>query len=219
MTLAVIFDMDGLIIDSEPLQNNAWVDILKRHGKSPVLNEKTGLVHIIGISITKNWEYLKDKYGLSESVKELEEERMPVYLKSLGPGLKAMEGFAELVEKLFKNKIPMAIASSSKRNYIEIALKSLSAEKYFPVIISAAEFERGKPNPDVYLAAAKELGVKPESCVVLEDSGLGVQAGKNAGMKVITVPNSYTEDDSGLSLADVRVKSLKGVSLDMIKSL
>jgi HAD superfamily hydrolase (TIGR01509 family) len=213
---AVIFDMDGLIIDSEPLQSQAWCMVLKNYKKEPHL-DKNGLVHIVGITIEKNWNYLIKKYDLSKSFEDLEKERKPYFVKLLTQ-TKAMKGFYDLVKLLYSNKIPMAICSSSNMDYLKIAMKTLNIQKYFSVVISGQDFEKGKPFPDCYLATAKKLRIKPSECVVLEDSESGIISGSQAGMKVIAVPTRYTED-MDLSLADIRINSLENINLKILKEL
>jgi HAD superfamily hydrolase (TIGR01509 family) len=191
MVKAVIFDMDGVMVDTEPLQNKAFSWLVERENKKPVLFSN-GLIHKVGITEKENVEFLKKKYSLRGEVDMLVEERAQYYRKVLKEGIKPTKGLLSLVATLLRQGIRLGIASSSARQNIIFVIKRLGLEGSFLAIVSGEEVDRGKPYPDIYLEAARRLQMLPAECVVIEDSASGVLAGSRAGMKVIAVPNIYT---------------------------
>jgi HAD superfamily hydrolase (TIGR01509 family) len=217
---AIIFDHDGVMVDTEPLHSQAWIEVLNTHGATPELYE-SGLVHKAGITIEENWDILKSKYNLKEDTDLLEEQRGRIYIKLLRQA-KPMLGLEELLHTLRSEKqggdLKIAIGSSSNREYIEMAVRNFGFADDFDLIVSGQEVPRGKPAPDIYQKAARELGVSPENCLVLEDTSAGVIAAKSAGMQVIAIPNDYTKGYD-FSNADKVVTSLEQVNLELIYSI
>ncbi|MBT6995411.1 HAD family phosphatase, partial [Candidatus Woesearchaeota archaeon] len=163
MVEAIIFDHDGVMVDTEPLQSKAWIEMLKKYGKEPELYEN-GLVHIVGISIDENWKILKEKYNVEEEIDSLEEQRGEIYFNLLKEA-QPIEGLMDLLKDLNKEKISkgimLAIASSSNKEYIEAVVKKFGFEEMFDLIVTRKDVEKGKPNPDIYLKVANEFRVKP----------------------------------------------------------
>jgi HAD superfamily hydrolase (TIGR01509 family) len=217
---AIIFDHDGVMVDTEPLQSRAWIEILKKYGAKPKLHEN-GLVQIIGITINENWKILKRTHNLKENTDLLEGQRSHIYLAQLKRS-KPMDGLETLLQALRAEKqsgdLKIAIGSSSNREYIQIALHTLGFADDFDLIVSGKDVQHGKPAPDIYLKAARDLGISPENCLVLEDTSTGVTAAKAAGMTMIAIPNAYTAG-SDFSKADMVVSSLKAVDLELIYSV
>lgn len=210
MIKAIIFDMDGLIIDSEPIQSRAFEAIIKQCGKKPVMN-KDGVVQTIGIGDKQNLVVMKKKYRIKEDVNKLVERRNRIYVKLLRKSLKAMPDFYALIKAARKNGLKTAIASSSARMQVNAVVSGLKIS--VDATVSGDETKRPKPYPDIFLLAAKKLGVNPGSCIVLEDSGPGVEAAKRANMKVIAVPNEFTKKHD-FSKADMIVGSLKDINME-----
>lgn len=217
MIKAVIFDMDGLIIDSEPIQSEAFSQVIKAYGKTPILN-KNGLVMITGIRADDNWKIIKEKYQIDEDISILRDKRRIVYINLLKNNLKAMPGLYNLLTLLQNKQIKMALVSSSTLPNILFVLEGLKIKEYFEIIISGDDVTKGKPDPECFILGSKRLDVKPENCLVLEDAESGVIAGKAAGMKVIAVPNQYTKNHD-FSLADKVVDSLEKIDSKFLRSL
>ncbi|MBN1157730.1 HAD family phosphatase [Candidatus Woesearchaeota archaeon] len=217
---AVILDFDGLMVDTEPLQSQAWVRMLKKYDKTPELYDN-GLVHKVGKSIEENWKILKKKYVIQKSVEVLEKERSKIYLELLKKA-KPMEGLKKLLTRLYEEKnagrIKLGMASHSRKEYVEFVIEKLGFKDYFDTIVVRKDVNEDKPAPDIYLETARKLKVTPEKCVVLEDSETGVKAGHEAGMKIIAVPNKYTKQDN-FSEANLRIDSLKEIDMNKIYSL
>lgn len=218
MKKAVIFDMDGLLIDSEPIQSQSFELVLKEYDKVPTYHEN-GLVHKVGLKGDESWEQLKKQYEISEDTMVLRKKRRAAFLQLIQKGaITCMPGVLELLQMLHTEHIFTAIASNSIKEHIVPILQSLQIEKYFLAIASAEDGIKAKPEPDIYLKAADLLGVTPKECVVLEDSQTGALAGKRAGMTVVAVPSKFTKDQD-FSLADVRITSLHNFTLSFLKTI
>ena len=215
MIKAVIFDMDGVIVDSELIQSEAYETVLKKYGKEPILNE-VGIVHTVGIKEKENWEILKKKYELEKNTELLMSERSVVYLDLLKQNTKPMKGVLELIKLLKEKNITMAVASSSVMEHIKTVLSTLEIESHFEVVVSGQFVERGKPFPDINLEAARQMRVEPEECLVLEDAQSGVEAAKNGGMKVVAVPNEFTKSHD-LSKADYIITDLNEFNQEWLR--
>ena len=178
MIKAVIFDFDGVIIDSEPLNDIFFPKYLKKMGISVPSDffEK-----FKGTSSKTQWSYIIKKCDLTKPINELIIECSEDYIeftKSV-PDLKPIAGIKELLKMLTKFKIKIAIASSASKKRVYVILDMFKITKYFPIIIGADDIVHGKPNPEVYLLAAKKINVSPADCLVIEDSTNRVKTAKN----------------------------------------
>jgi len=208
-TKAVIFDMDGLLVNTEPLAFGASDRILReRYGVSIPHEVMSSLV---GLRADECWNRLRALYGLRESNAELEEAQAAYYAPLLRDESQAMPGATELVATLHGEGYPLAIASSSPLWQIETVLDRLGIRAMILTWASGFEVTRGKPDPDVYLLAAERLGVRPARCVAFEDSGPGTQAAKNAGMYAVAVPSAETSGHS-FERADLVLLNLVGAA-------
>ncbi|MEM2928536.1 MAG: HAD family phosphatase [Nitrososphaerota archaeon] len=211
-----MFDLDGVIIDSEPIHFKADKELLKRKGIKYSLEDASLFT---GKREKECYIELKRMYCLKESVKELIEERRKLFFSLLNKeNIKPMPGLINLLNILKKNNKKIAIASSSEKEYIEYVLNKFNIKEFFEVIVSGYEVEKGKPEPDVFLKASEKLKVNPNECLVIEDSRNGVIAAKKAGMKCIAIPNSITKNQD-FSLADRVLNSLNEITIELINSL
>lgn len=199
MIEAVIFDMDGVLIDSEPLHFEVDEMVLKH---LQIDKGKHYLERFVGYTNPAMWKIIKEEYQLEQSIEGLIELQMRIKLDYLEKSnYVAIDGVLELLNKIQAKKIPLAIASSSPRIFIEAVIDKIQIARYFTTWISGEEVPESKPAPDVFLGAAAMLNVQPENCIVIEDSKSGTIAAKSAGMKCIGFqnPNSGNQD---LSEAD-----------------
>ncbi|MGH4117231.1 HAD family hydrolase [Clostridium sp.] len=208
MLKAVIFDMDGVIIDSEPIHMKLENETYKKLGIDVTGNEHLSFV---GSTSHYMWKTLRNKYKLSQTLEELIEYDRNIYFKYLNSDeceIILIEGVKELIEDLHENGVKLAIASSSPLNVIEAIVKKFQIEEYFEVFVTGDYVKKSKPEPDIFIFAAEKLRVSPENCVVIEDSHNGVLAAKKAGMKCVGI-NSDVEGRQDISMADLVINSFK----------
>ena len=214
MINAVIFDLDGVLIDSEPLHCLADNQLLKDLG---IDTPENYFDRFTGLTDSAMWGAIKTDYLITKSIDELKLMQVPIKLKLLQEGdYKAISGTVELLEEIKKRHLPIAIASSSPRRFIEAVVQKIGIAQYIVTIVSGEEVEQSKPEPDIFLKAARLLNVNPSECLVVEDSKSGTIAAKKAGMKCIGYQN-LNSGNQDLSEADFIVNDIK--EIDIIKVL
>lgn len=186
---AFVFDFDGLMADSEPLAEWAWNQVLARYGHQ--LDDEV-LQAILGLRLADSAQFLCQHFDLPISPAEAAAERDRVFLQAAPNHLRACPGLYPLLDELTRRGVPMAVASSGHRRYIDLGLEALGLSGRFQAISAGDDVAHGKPAPDVYLLAAERLGVPPAACIALEDAPLGIEAARAAGMVCIAVPNFRT---------------------------
>jgi HAD superfamily hydrolase (TIGR01509 family) len=196
---AVLFDLDGTLVDTEPLYHEATRQLLARHGISPYTWEDHA--GFIGVGTLETLEVLATRFGLPEPADVLLAEENTLYLKLLRSSAEAFPQMRTLVERLHTAGVPMAVASGSSAEAIEAALVQCGLAEYFTATASAEEVPAGKPEPDVFLEAARRLSVAPRECAVIEDSGPGVAAAHAAGMRCLAVPSVPFSPGTGAEAA------------------
>ncbi len=206
---AIIYDMDGVLIDSEPLWRKAEIETFKDVGLT--FTEEM-CKPTMGMRTSEVIEYWYDKTPwLGKTKKEVEEKLLQRVTQLIVEEGKAMEGVIFSLN-YFKNKgLKIALASSSPMNLIEAVLNKLQIKHYFEVINSAENLNFGKPHPEIYIKTAKELKVKPKECLVIEDSFFGVLAAKSAMMEVIAIPDKENINDNNFVIADYNLKNLNEI--------
>ncbi len=205
MIEAVVFDLDGVIADTEQV----WDEVRER-----LVRERGGRWHeraqadMMGMSSPEWSAYMHDELGLAETPEEINDEVVRRMLARYRSGVPLLDGAVEAVERLAA-VFPLAVASSSNRPLIEAVLDAAGIAERFATTVSSEEVARGKPAPDVYLEAARRLGVRPERCAAVEDSANGLRSAHAAGMRVLALPNAhYPPAPDALALADVVLASL-----------
>lgn len=205
---AVIFDMDGVIIDSEPVYNGIHEKMLRDFGVKEILDVPEDYTGMTNSAVFK---IVREKYNLKQTVEEISAYQLKVILEEFSRlEDEPIDGIRDLLAFLKEQQIKTAIASSSARKLIETVVKKFNLMAFFDVIVSGEEVPAGKPAPDVFLEAARQLHVSPEDCLVIEDSKNGTIAAKAAGMSCIGFknPNSGNQD---LSRADNVVLSIRDI--------
>jgi HAD superfamily hydrolase (TIGR01509 family) len=216
VTAAVAFDLDGVLLDSEQVWNQAKEELVREHGGT----WRDEAPHdMMGMSSPEWSAYLRDELGvdldpgaISDAVvarlEEIYRERLPL-----------LDGAVEAVERLAQ-RWPLGLASSSNREIIDLFLELSRLGRFFEVTLSSEEVTRGKPNPDVYLEVARRLGVEPAACVAVEDSSNGIKAARAADMTVIALPNPhYPPGEEELAGADVHIESLHELTPELIEQV
>jgi HAD superfamily hydrolase (TIGR01509 family) len=207
MIQAILFDLDGLMFDSEPHSLASWEAVLADRG---VKLDQLTMDSILGRRIDATARTLIDKYHLPDTVQGLADAKTEYQITHLDGNVPPMPGLIELLAEIERRGLPKAIASSGIRRYVEAVLRVNGLLDRFSVIITGDQVARGKPAPDVFLAAARALNVEPQQCLVLEDAPAGVQAAKAAGMTCFAVPD-HSVARLDLSQADKVVASLHDV--------
>ena len=186
----IIFDCDGVLVDSEPISNRTLIAVLDELGLT--MSYEESVAAFVGRSISSNLRFIEDRLGRPLPLDfglQLQLRAMEAFKTSLQP----IEGIAEVLPEIQK---PMCVASGSNHDWIRLALDLTGLLPYFEnKIFSASEVKHGKPAPDVFLHAAERMGFLPSRCAVVEDSIAGVQSGVNAGMVVFAYKSAFDSDE------------------------
>ncbi len=214
VTSAAIFDMDGLLIDSEPLWQEAEISVFGSVGVTLTreLCRETMGVRLDGV--VRHW-YAKHPW-VGESLESVEARIIEEISRLIVRRGKPMPGATETIDMLSAAGYELAVASSSPMQLIRTALETFGLIDAFSVLHSAEAEEEGKPHPAVYLSAMSRLGIDPGNCIALEDSVLGVRAAKRAGAWVIAVPDPVDAGKPAFAEADVVLSSLTDFSMDHV---
>jgi HAD superfamily hydrolase (TIGR01509 family) len=210
VTEAIVFDLDGVLLQSEEV----WDAVRERY-----VRERGGRYDdevqraMMGMSAPEWSRYLHEAAGVPDEPEEINREVVRRMLEAYGRELPLLPGAVDAVRRAAA-AFPLALASSSNREIFEAVLELAGLADCFRATVSAEEVARGKPAPDVYLEAARRLGVAPERCAAVEDSHAGIRSAKSAGMRVVAIPNaSYPPDEEALALADAVVPSLEDLTI------
>ncbi len=213
--LGIIFDMDGLMVDSEPVQLKAINDALQPLG---IRVDEPEFIDMVGRKAIENFRTLQRQHGFSEPPEEVEQRKNLAYLQRIKTELHPMPGLYQAITLCQRENLITAIASSSPRKDILAVLDILELTDTFAVIASGDQVKTGKPAPDIFLKAAELLALPPASFLVLEDTAHGVNAAKAAGMYCFAIPNRFTLHQD-FSQADRVLNSLEELTISLIHSL
>jgi HAD superfamily hydrolase (TIGR01509 family) len=208
----VIFDLDGVLVDSEQVWDQSRKDVVAAHGGQWTDSATTDM---LGMS-SKEWPvYLIEQLGVPLSVEEINHAVVDAMLREYQRALPLLPGAREAVERLAET-YTLGLASSSNRPIIDTVLRELGVTERFQATVSSEEVARGKPAPDVYQEALRRLGA--ETATAIEDSDAGIRSAHAAGLYVIAIPNPhFPPSDAALALADVRLPDLDAVTADVIR--
>jgi HAD superfamily hydrolase (TIGR01509 family) len=208
---AVVFDMDGLLVDSETMFRDAMMHVAKAHGRELPLSVFLRMVGLPGpVSRLVAIEHFGEDFPI-DAFNEAVWAHARVHHEEVGVALKA--GVVELLDYLDSRGLPRAVATSSSHLAVELQLGRNGIQPRFQAIVAAGDYARGKPNPDPFLTAAERLGVDPAYCLALEDSHNGVRAAHAAGMMTIMVPDLLNATDEMRALSVAIADSLHDVRL------
>lgn len=197
---AVVFDLDGILVDTEPFWADAKHEVTDANGGRWRADAPTAM---LGMSGPEWSQWMHDDLGVPLPADEIRAQVVEGMLRRIRAGLSLLDGAGDAVASIAA-RWPVGLASSADRPVIEAVLEATELSVYFRAIVSSDEAGRGKPAPDVYLAAAERLGAAPEATVAVEDSGNGMRAAKAAGMGLIAIPIAHTPvDPDVLAQADV----------------
>jgi HAD superfamily hydrolase (TIGR01509 family) len=212
---AVVFDMDGVLIESEEVWDEIREAYVRERGGRYDAEVQRALM---GMSSVEWSRYLHEAAGVPDAPEAINDEVVRRMLDAYRGHLPLIPGAVDAVKRLAE-RFRLGLASSSNRPLIDAVLEVAQLAQYFEVTVSSEEVPRGKPAPDVYLEAARRLGVAPERCAAIEDSHGGIRAAKAAGMRVIAFPNrTYPPDEEALAQADVVIRSLGELTPELVES-
>jgi HAD superfamily hydrolase (TIGR01509 family) len=209
----VIFDLDGVLIDSEGLQYRAYSEALRSFG--------------VGVSrdvYAREWiaaghgtEYAVATFDLPLAPDELKERKNPIYHRLLSEGIQLMPGAAEAVARMTRH-FAVAVATNSNQSDTELALGRTGLAPHFDAVVTREQYEHPKPAPDAFLTAARAVGVPPARCLVVEDSERGVRAAVAAGIRAVAVPNEWTRG-SDFAMATRRLEGLSELTFQLVEGI
>jgi HAD superfamily hydrolase (TIGR01509 family) len=210
---AVIFDLDGVLLDSEALQYKAYSEVLARFGITVSVDEYA--THWIAAG--RGPEYAVRTYGLQMHPDELRGLKHPVYHDILRRDAALMPG-AEAALTRLQPHFPLAVATNSNRCDVSFVLDHFGLRRFFTAVVSREDYRRAKPQPDAFATAAARLAVAPQACVVVEDSYRGMLAAHRAHAVVVAIPNRFTRGGD-FSLAELVLPNLDTLAADVIRGL
>ncbi len=185
----VAFDLDGLLVNTEELYQDVGSELLRRRGKTfgpDLLDAMMGRPQQVALSIMIEW------HGLDDTIERLADETKEIFYGMLETRLEPMPGAVALVERLVARGVPRCVATSSGPDFAADVLGRVGLRDQFEFVLTSADVVRGKPDPEIYLAAARRLGVAPAELLVLEDSQTGCRAALAAGAQVVAVPGGHS---------------------------
>ena len=193
--IAVIFDMDGVLVENSEIHNEAWRLTCEKHGKTKTVEE---IKELFGGT---NKVFIENLLGITDEKQAIKiaEEKETLYRNMVVKELKAPKGLLEFLFDLKKNSVKLAVATSAPRINLDFILDKLEIRSFFDVLVDESLVTHGKPNPEVYIQASQKLGISPKNCVVIEDAIYGVQAGLAAGMSVIGITTTFKKEQLGIA--------------------
>jgi beta-phosphoglucomutase len=189
---ALIFDMDGTMVDNMMIHHRAWQQRLAQEGLHFSMAEV--IEHCHG----KNLEILERLFGdkyTEEQRLVISNEKEAIYREVFRDDIKLIDGLSELLATAFEHEIPLAIGTAAQYDNVNFVLDTLNIRNYFEIIVADVDVKKGKPDPEVFLKVAEKLGISPENCLVFEDSPVGAQAAQNAGMKSIILTTTHKKHE------------------------
>lgn len=211
---AVIFDMDGVIVDTNPFHKETINQFCKKYGFK--LTDEELRTKIYGRT---NHEWIPALFGTltQEELEAYAFEKEQMFREAYAAHIKPVEGLVAFLDMLMQNNIPRSIATSAPRANVDFVLNGTGIGKYFDIILDESMVTHGKPHPEVYIKSAKALTLPNAQCIVIEDSLSGIQAGKAAGSKVIGITTTHTPEE--MSATDLVIGNFNSLSLDQLKAL
>ncbi len=220
--LAVLFDMDGVICDTNPYHLKAWEKFAEKHQLN--LEGKDLGYYIYGRTNRDALQlFIKDKAFANgndfsnDQLNDLSEEKEALFREIYRDHVELTTGLKAFLEKLKSASIPMALASNAPISNIDFILDATNTRFYFDAVVDASQVTKGKPDPQIYLRSAEILNIAPEKCVVMEDSTVGVEAGQKAGMKVVGITTTHSREE--LDHTDLVVDNFEELDIDQLETL
>lgn len=214
-SFAVIFDMDGVLVDNGDYHFRSWQLLGKQAGFN--LTKHKFLYLFSGRPAEDCVRYLFKRKLSSAEVKKYSDKKELIYRRSYAAAIRPLKGLLSFLIQLKREKIVMALASSAPKANIQFVFKATGTKKFFSKILGGASVKRGKPFPDIYLKTARQIGVRPSRCVVFEDAPNGILAAKRAGMKVVGVTTRLPANK--LKHTDFQIKDFSRMTVEQLEKL
>lgn len=214
---AIIFDMDGVLVDSSPFHLRKWMNFLRAHGIPFDEQELRGVV--LGPANDVIFRRFLGNHLTHEQLSRLSEELDATFREAIGLHPPALPGVRRFIAKCHAQEIPMAVASAAIASNVKYLLSALGLKEFFRAVLAVDATAKPKPHPDIYLRSAEKLGVEPAACTVFEDSYVGIEAAKRAGMKCIAIASTFSAEALRGTPADLIVPSFEPVSIDTLRNL
>jgi len=211
---AVIFDMDGVLVDSEPLFLNAINRLVSTEGAGPISEEENER-YLIGTTVEETWRRLKEIRDLPRPTEAYVKQYDTVVRQVLREELNPQPGVCRLLEECVRRSLPKAVASSSLRSWVNLKLEAIRLQQAFDVILGGDDVLHGKPSPDIYRLAAQCLGVPSQRCIAIEDSPVGITAAVGSGAFTIAV-RTYSTRNLDISHAHLVLDTLEDFDLSLL---
>lgn len=212
---AVIFDMDGTLLDNNSYHMKSWQAFFKNHGK--ILTDKEFKEKLSGINSVTTIRIMMGEHLSDAEVATLHKEKEKMYRTLITSHIKPIPGLITFLDDLKAAGISMGIATSATTDNIHFAMEKLKIEAYFKTIVNTIMVSKGKPDPEIFLTAAKNLHTDPENCVVFEDSLNGIRGAQSAGMKVIALATTHLREE--LSDADAVIKDYTQMNVQILNRI
>ena len=210
----ILFDMDGVLVDSEPLFHKAVNIMVERCGAAPITEEENNR-YLLGTTVEETWVRVKELRGISQTPAELLAGYNEVVKDVLRSDLTPRPGVRDLIAEAQRRGLPVAVASSSLREWVNLKLSVIGLTDAFSVALGGDDVENGKPAPDIYVKAARLIGLDAGDCVAIEDSPIGLAAASASGAYTVCTLTDSTRD-LDLSAADVIIENLEYFDYDLL---
>jgi len=192
-TKAVIFDLDGTLIDNNSYHLKSWIEYLKNHGRN--ISEEEYNLNFNGRTNKDVIQYIFDRQMNDEEILKYSLEKEALYRKNYKEFIKPVNGLIEFMRILKRKNIAMAIATSGIQPNIDFMFENIPIKKYFKTVVNSSHIIKGKPDPEIYLKAASLLNVSPKNCLVFEDAVVGIKSAKSAGMRVVAITTTQSKKE------------------------
>lgn len=214
-SIAALFDMDGVIVDTNPYHKRAFKIFLSKY--KFYVTDQALKEHVYGKTNAEIFPYLfKDQYTPARG-EMWADEKEQIFRNLYKDDAKPLQGLTNFLEALQEHDIPAAVGTSAPIKNLNFIIDGLDLRSYFKAFLHSADVTEGKPNPEIYLKAAERLNIDPANCVVFEDSMAGVKAGLNAGMKVVAVTTTHAEKE--FDYADMFIRNFEEITVKKMQSL
>ena len=215
---AAIFDMDGVLVDSNPYHLQKWTELLKEHHVR--FDEAALPKQVLGPSNDITLRLFFGSPIAAEEISRLSEELEAKFRRAFGPHARPLPGLHSLLAECHTEGVLMAVASSAMAKNLDFVVDALELRPYFRCLVSGDEVSHSKPHPEIYLQTAQKLGIEPASCVAFEDSLVGIEAVKRAGMKCVAIASTFPLQELRVETrADLVVPGFEGLTLHTLQRL